>query len=180
MDESAAAAAALAAGAGLLQQDSAEKPEKPAKRTKKKKKGQQAQPLVRQVLFVHVRINRLHCRVTYQVCYSHIALADGAQLTRSPCLERSLYLCIFWPYLVWSCASRKIRRVWHCLLGQRMAGILLCRATPSASRTSKWCWTTGCTARWRAGGATCSTVSSGTPSSLCSSLWLACRGASSR
>ena len=63
MDDS-AAAAALAAGAGFLQQDSAEKP---AKRTKKKKKGQQAQPLVRQVLFVHVRINRLHCRVTYQV-----------------------------------------------------------------------------------------------------------------
>lgn len=44
-----------------------EAPDKAEKKAKRKRKARQAQPVIRNVLFVHVRINRLHCRVTYQV-----------------------------------------------------------------------------------------------------------------
>ena len=42
-------------------------PVKPEKRSKKKTKKKDREPIVRNVLFVHVRINRFHCRGTYHV-----------------------------------------------------------------------------------------------------------------
>ena len=37
-------------------------------RKKEARKRKEARPVVRDVKFVHVRVNRLHCRGTYQVC----------------------------------------------------------------------------------------------------------------
>ena len=40
---------------------------KPEKRSRKKGKRKETEPVVRKVMFVHVRINRFHCRGTYHV-----------------------------------------------------------------------------------------------------------------
>ena len=40
---------------------------KPEKKPKKKSKKKGKEPVIRKVMFVHVRINRFHCRGTYHV-----------------------------------------------------------------------------------------------------------------
>lgn len=59
--------------------DAPEKLERKARR--KKRAAGEARPMVRKVLFVHVRVNRLHCRATYQARLSSVSKpndADGA------------------------------------------------------------------------------------------------------